>query len=222
MTLTPTRHACDTSDMRIPHAVLRENLADPERIILTAGPDPSRVEPVGAYYGAVLDFLHLHHTAEDVVLWPRLRERVPDRKELLDRMESQHTAIGAATIAAQAALDDYRSSPTPVNARTLVSAINTLNKVMEAHLSEEERSILPLAAVSLDQDEWDQMPSYALSHYRGGRPWLLLGLLFDEMTPAEREEMLARLPMPLLQIWEDDGPQRYRDLMSVVRPATLN
>ena len=34
--------------------------------------------------------LHHHHEAEDINLWPRLRERATDQQELLDAMEGQH------------------------------------------------------------------------------------------------------------------------------------
>jgi iron-sulfur cluster repair protein YtfE (RIC family) len=42
------------------------------------------------------DTLPHHHGAEDIHLWPLLRERAADQGELLDEMEAQHEGIDPA------------------------------------------------------------------------------------------------------------------------------
>jgi hypothetical protein len=219
MTLTTVRHACDTSGMRIPHAVLRRNLAHPEAVIARAAVNPPLGVEICLYFGVVFELIRLHHTAQAVVLWPRLRERVPEESALFDRMERQCTALEDATAAAERALIAFKREATPVHGRRLAEAIRTLAKVLDVHLADEERDILPIAAQNMDQEEWDQMAGYALSHYSGGKPWLPLGLLFDQMTAEEREMMLGTLSPQLLVIWEGDGPGQYRELMTHVRPG---
>ena len=50
----------------------------------------------------------MHHTGEDVGLWPLIRSRNPSAGALLDRMDADHKRIGTAVLAVQEAARAHR------------------------------------------------------------------------------------------------------------------
>ncbi|MGC2191560.1 MAG: hemerythrin domain-containing protein [Candidatus Dormiibacterota bacterium] len=165
----------------------------------------------------MLAFLLAHHGAEDAILWPRLRERAPAHKALLDRMESQHQAVDEVKATADKAISAYRADPSKRNAQALLAALRRLSIELDLHLVEEEQEILPLAAVSVSQEEWGQMPGWSVQHFQGDKFWLIAGLLFEQMTPDEVALTLRHQPPSLQQMWQDKGERDFRDFMSDLR-----
>ena len=214
-TLTTT---CDTSDMYIPHGMLRSAFAIAGDVI-GAGPfaDGDRTELISSFYANVLAFLHAHHGAEDALLWPLLRDRAPEQAALLDRMDGQHAAIEEVAVVASRALSGYSSAPTEEGAHALIAAIRRLAAELDVHLAEEEREILPLAAVTVSQDEWGSLPGWAMGHFSGDKIWLVLGLIFEQMTDAQVSATLAHVPSALREMWATTGHRDFAALIAAVR-----
>jgi hemerythrin-like domain-containing protein len=218
MTQDTLTRTCDTSDMYIPHGMFREAFRTAGDVIGTGrASDQDRVAVITSYYANVLAFLHAHHGAEDAMLWPLLRERAPEQAALLNRMDSQHAAVDEVLLAASRALDAYRAAPTDELGASLVVAIRRLAIELESHLVEEEREILPLAAVTVSQDEWGALPGWAMSHFTGDKVWLVLGLLFEQMTDAQVTTTLQHVPDPVREMWAETGSHEFAALVAVVR-----
>lgn len=213
-----TTPRCDTSDMRFPHGLLRDAFAQAGAFIgATAPGDRARAAQVGSFYENVLAFLRVHHGAEDDLLWPLLRERAPQQATLLDRMENQHAAVDEVTGAADRAVAAYVSDPTAEHAAALLAAVRRLAIELDAHLVDEEREILPLAATTLSQDEWGALPGWAMRRFAGDKVWLILGLLFEQMTSEERTTTLKHMPTPVREMWAATGDHDFSAFMSAVR-----
>ncbi len=214
-TLTRT---CDTSDMFIPHGMFRDafgcagDLIDPD-----VPADDNRAASVVTFYENVLAFLHAHHGAEDAMLWPLLRERAPEQAALLDRMDAQHAAVDEVIRTALRRLSAYSAAPTASTAASLVTAIRRLAVELDAHLVEEEREILPLAAVTVSQDEWGALPGWAMSYFTGDKIWLVLGLLFEQMTDTQVATTLKHVPAPVREMWATAGSRDFATLIEAVR-----
>jgi hemerythrin-like domain-containing protein len=58
----------------------------------------------------MLDFLHTHHTGEDELLFPLLRERAALDPRLMDRMDAQHAQVDDAVAAIGAQLPAWTAS----------------------------------------------------------------------------------------------------------------
>ena len=87
-------------------------------------------------------FVHLHHHAEDVLLFPRLREADSDIGPVVDRLEADHRRVDDLdeVEAAAAQLTDGDSEA----ARTRVAdGLNVLAENLLAHLDFEEREAGP-------------------------------------------------------------------------------
>jgi len=222
MTQTTTTQRCDTSDMRFPHGMLRDAFAEAGDLIdAVATGDRERATKVCSFYENVLDFLRVHHGAEDELLWPLLRQRAPDQGALLDRMDTQHAAVEEVSGSASRAVAAYASTPDETTAAALTAALRRLAIELDAHLVDEEREILPVAAVTVSQEEWGAMPGWALRHFSGDKPWLVFGLLFNQMSDAERATTLEHMPVPVREMWAARGDRDFRAFMSAVRVQDL-
>jgi hypothetical protein len=72
------------------HRVIRREFGQLPRLFRSAANDRARSEVIGAHAREMLRFLHTHHTGEDELLFPLLRERAALDPELMDRMDAQH------------------------------------------------------------------------------------------------------------------------------------
>ena len=100
--------------------------------------------------------LHLHHTAEDIALWPALRQKVTDPAQIavLDAMEAEHARIDpmlAQVDAALAGASDSRAA--------LSGSVAALADTLTGHMGHEEDEALPPPVRLLYRAVW--RPAYA-------------------------------------------------------------
>ncbi|HET7530607.1 MAG TPA: hemerythrin domain-containing protein [Mycobacteriales bacterium] len=208
----------DTSDMIGVHQVFRESLGiAPQLVGSVAEDDPDRVATVAAYYANVLAFLHAHHEGEDELIWPKLVERCPDQAETVRRVAGQHDDVLALLERAESQLAEWQAEPTTDRGATLAAALVTLAVGLSAHLDEEERVILPLAAEHLTVEEWAELPSHGMRSFRGDRIWLIMGLIREQMTDAQRAAMDVAMPPPVREFWTTVGQAQFTAFVADLR-----
>src|SRR6266700_4199600 len=136
--------------------------------------------------------LHFHHTAEDRLLWPVVREKVTDPADvgLVDAMEAEHAQIDPLL----AAVEDASTAGDGV--APVMAALTT---AVASHLDHEERAALPMMDRLLTPQEWDgfvqgtrALDGDLKQNLPVFMPWLLDGAP-DEL----RNRMLANLPPPI-------------------------
>ena len=139
------------------HAAFRRDLTQLARAAAFADlPDPARRASVRAGWELFKRQLHLHHTAEDEIVWPALRERLPNRdhaQSVLDAMEAEHQQIDPLL----AAVDDAFARADHghrADVRAIGDAADALASSLTGHLAHEERDGLPLIGVALSSAEW--------------------------------------------------------------------
>lgn len=210
MTTTDDLPLADTSDMIGIHRVFREALAAAPRLVGGATPgDSDRAEVIGTYYDNVLRLLDSHHTGEDELLTPKLLERCPDDAETIAEIFAQHADVHAAIDQAHTCVHRWRTAPSALNAAELESALAELDVALTPHLDQEERTILPIAARCINVAEWGELPAHGMRTFTGDKPWLIRGLIRDQMTPTQRAEMDAHTPPPITAMWSETGQQAY-------------
>jgi hemerythrin-like domain-containing protein len=208
----------DTSDMLIPHGVFRTGFASAGSIIAGVRPgDVERTALVGSYLDNVLRFLDAHHGGEDAVVWPVLGERSPAAGELLARMQNEHAAIHELREKAGTALTAWTATASAEDGRALASALAGLAAEIDVHFGEEEAEILPLASRNMSPEEWGQLPGHAMQHFTGDKIWLVLGLVFEQMTPEQLAITLQHMPPPVVQMWDSTGRAAFEEFIASVR-----
>ncbi len=205
----------DTSDMPALHAVFRKSLgAAPGLIGGTPADDMGRSALVGTYYDNVLRLLHAHHGGEDDLVWPKLLERCPDEAEMVSEIAGQHEVVGKLMDVTMTQLQQWSGSASERDAATLIGLMGQLNDNLITHLDAEEEFVLPLCARYITPGEWAELPQHGMKHFDGDKPWLIMGLIFDNMPDGARDYVLANLPPPVGQMWVNFGSTAYTDFMA--------
>jgi hypothetical protein len=202
------RHGTGDADLTImiaAHDAFRRDLASLARAAAPATADPAKRRSVAAGWELFKRELHLHHTAEDEIIWPALRPRLAHSQaalSVLDAMEEEHGRIDpllAAVDAAFARQDEDR----------LADIIDALVTTLTGHLRHEERDGLPLIGVALTAAEWR-----GLGRKMGSRNGMAAGAemfawILDGTDRDRASATLAQLPPPLRLLYRAVWKPRY-------------
>jgi hypothetical protein len=88
-------------------------------------------------------FVHLHHGAEDVLLFPRLRETDPAIGPVVDRLEDEHRRVSDQLDEVEAAALQLTNREGEAARRRVADGLTTLAEDLLAHLEFEEREAGP-------------------------------------------------------------------------------
>ncbi|NYJ73210.1 hemerythrin domain-containing protein [Allobranchiibius huperziae] len=186
----------DVRDMIVVHtAMLREFRLLPAAVARVEPGALKRAVVVDRHLGFLCDMLHHHHAGEDALLWPMMRERVPEQAtRLIDEVESQHVGLDAALDDVAVARAGWRSHVDAVHRDELVARLRTLYDLLKAHLELEERSVLPLAAAVLTEAEWAAIGEAGAAGLPKSTLPLVFGMFAYEGDPAVLQDMLKAAP----------------------------
>lgn len=201
----------DVTDMYAVHGVFRDTLAAAPGLVGEAGPgDQERVALVANYYENVLSFLEAHHDGEEQLVFPLLRARCPAQGDLFDRLEAEHEEAMGLLKAAGGALAAWPGGDAGAQ-RTVADSLEALRTPLFAHLSIEETEALSLCAAHLSLEEWGALPGHGMANFHGDKIWLILGLIRERMSEAQRTAMLEHMPPPAVDMWTGFGEQAFKD-----------
>lgn len=208
----------DVTEMISVHKVFKEAFALAPQLIGSVAPDDTdRAMVVGSYYANILEFLRVHHEGEDILLYPLLLERAPEQADLIKKINDQHHAVEAGLHMAQARTAAWVASPNPDKGAEMAGSIARLNAELAPHLEQEEIDILPIADKHISAEEWGQLPGHALGNFKGDKVWLAIGLIYEAMTDAQKANMLAHMPPPVLEFWQNVGKGQFETFIAEVR-----
>jgi hypothetical protein len=196
------RHGTGDADLTImlaAHAAFRRDLVQLARAAAFADlPDPGRRASVRAGWELFKRQLHLHHTAEDALVWPALRGRLShsdDAQSVLDAMESEHQQIDPLLAAVDEAFaragEGHRA-----DARAIGDAADALATSLTGHLTHEERDGLPLIGVALTDAEWRSV-GFRIARKNGlSAGGEMFAWLADGADPDQAAAAIGTLPPP--------------------------
>lgn len=203
-------------DMVMIHRVFRREFAAlPESIRDVASGDVARAKVLTDHAGMLLDVLHHHHEAEDVLLWPRLRERAVESTELLDAMESEHHSLAALIAQVRSDLASWSGAATSGN--RLADVITTLAGSMTEHLDHEEETMLPVCTEHVTQPEWNQLGERALGSLPFETAMIVLAAMREDATEEEWAEFIPLLPEPVQDAYHQHAETIYRAYITTIR-----
>lgn len=160
--------------------------------------DTDRSAVVGSHLDFLCRALHHHHTVEDRVLWPLLRQRVPEElAPIVNLMESQHERVDGLIEEASTLLPGWTRNADAATAARLADLFDTLYVHLVEHLDAEEQRLLPLAARCVTQAEWDHMGEVARREAPREDGLLALGMFQHEGDPEVFAMMIAEAPAPV-------------------------
>lgn len=163
--------------------------------------------------------LETHHESEEALLFPLLMERAREHRAIVEATESQHADVVALIHGAN---DELKTWQTAGDSRgeDVVSSLLALDAVLSPHLDQEEKEVVPLAGEYMTVEEWGKLPGHSLGNFTGDKVWLILGLVPENFTDAQRDAMLEHMPPPARQMWETAGERSFNDLITRVRQTS--
>ena len=215
------RHGVGEADLTVmlgAHDAFRRDLTRLARAAAAAGlSDPARRQSVAAGWDLFKRELHLHHTAEDELIWPALRPRLADSEaalSVLDAMEEEHERIDPLLAAVDAAFAQHDAAAGAVSddwpgEDRLADVIDVLVSTLTGHLGHEERDGLPLIGVALTSSEWRSV-GFKIARKNGlsgaGEmfAWILDGARREDIAAT-----LGQLPPPVRLLYRAVWKPRF-------------
>lgn len=211
------KHGAGDADLTImlaAHHALRRDLVSLARAAQFADlPDPARRRSVAAGWETFKRQLHAHHTAEDELIWPLLRQRLAHSENALstlEEMEAEHALADPLLAAVDVSFGGKSPSGGPGPGPDRGDAVDALTVALTSHLAHEERDALPLIGVALTAREWRGAGARiarrnGLSGTAEMFPWMIEGAPRDEARAA-----LGQLPAPARMIYRRVWKPRYK------------
>jgi hypothetical protein len=205
----PARHGAGDADLTImlgAHAALRRDLIRLARVADSADlGNPTRRAAVDAGWETFKRQLHLHHTAEDQIVWPALRSRLADSspaQSVLDAMEEEHKEIDPLLAGVDEAFAD-------ADGRYPADAVGALATSIASHLDHEELDGLPLIGMALTAAEWRGV-GFKIARASGlSKAGEMFAWIAEGADPDAARATLSTLPPPARLIYRVVWKPRY-------------
>jgi hypothetical protein len=224
------RHGTGDADLTImfaAHDAFRRDLTRLARAAATADlSEPAKHRSVAAGWELFKRELHLHHTAEDEIIWPVLRLRLAHSeaaRSVLDAMEEEHERIDPLLAAVDAAFQRAPGGtaapgsggfpaaipPGPHREDRPADVIDVLVGTLTGHLGHEERDGLPLIGMALTAAEWRGVGrKIARKNGLSGGAEMFAWML-DGAGPEPAAATLGQLPPPLRLLYRAIWKPRF-------------
>jgi iron-sulfur cluster repair protein YtfE (RIC family) len=196
------RHGTGDADLTImlaAHEALRRDLVGLSRA--TAGArrsGPAQRKALQRGWVVFQRQLHIHHSAEDDLVWPALRERLAASdasRSVLDAMEAEHEQIDPLLAAVSQAMDASEQDGVDHDGGRLADTVDVLTMALHGHLAHEERDALPLIGTALTAAEWRAVGRRIGVRNLRRTPEMFAWML-DGATPDQAGAATGQLPPP--------------------------
>ena len=211
----------DVRDMAIVHRSFRKAFEEAARLVRAAqAPSPGRVTFLADHIDMCITALHIHHEGEDELLYPKLIERVPDQAPMTEQVDHEHQTIKTALDETSALCATWRQRPSAGTGQALAAALDHLHEVVQPHLDDEEQKVVPLAAVTFTQQEWDEMGKRGAAWIPRNKRGIAFGMILEPLGEADRAFMMRALPAPVRVLYPFLIERPWNKYASTLRTGT--
>jgi iron-sulfur cluster repair protein YtfE (RIC family) len=190
----------DFTLMYVTHDAFRRDLSRLRRAAAEGRTDSVGVQAGWANFKRQL---HVHHTAEDEALWPRVEAASAgrgDAAEILAAMQTEHARLDPLLEAVDAAMDaaaDAAMDQHAANIAELTEVVTDLETALGAHMKHEEVAALPLIQEVLTPEDWTAFArviarKQKLSGAAAYVPWVI-----DGAGEEQRAAFFTAMPAPV-------------------------
>ena len=179
---------------------------------LSPGDRRDRLPGIEAFFGQYREQLILHHRHEDELFFPALAARVGADRMHLTELAGQHEALDAAL---QAACESLTALAGPAadfaaDRARAVSTLSTMAGLLDAHLTLEEQTALPLFESDFPAADYKRLEARARKATPRPQAQFLVPWVIEHATPDQRNA-LFRSAAPLRLAYQLNY-RRYRRL----------
>lgn len=205
------RVQCDTSGMLVIHHVLRRRFAVLPALVGQVGEgDRPRASVVADHVGEFVRLLRTHHETEDDHLWDVLESRSPACVLHVGLMRAQHAEVAALLTRLAPLLPKWKLAAERDVRERIAETLDAVNEALGVHLGEEETRILPVAAETMSQKEWDAFGDLGRKSVPKDRLLVQLGYVLDTIPPEQRTAwQKANLPAAIRVLYRAIGRGQF-------------
>ena len=181
--------------------------------------EPSVTAGFAEYLRALVSVLHGHHTAEDEVTFPALRDRFPDAP--WDLLLEEHRAVVPVLADLEGHAARIRQQPSPDTWASAAETLDRLAALWATHYQREEAYFtVPVLARLVPQDEQAGLVAKMAAHSQQhtGPDYLVVPFLLYNLDGDERRRMTALFP-PV--VTEQLVPIVWQEKWSAMKPFLL-
>ena len=139
---------------------------------------------------------------------------------MTEEVEHEHQLIATALDAASAACATWRQRPSAETGEALATALDQLNEVAQRHLDDEEQKIVPLAAVTLTQQEWDALGKHGVGQIPRNKRPIAFGMILEPLGESDRAYMMRVLPAPVRMLFPFLIERPWKKYAATLRTGT--
>jgi len=213
---TAARHGSGDADLTImvaAHDAFRNDLTSLARAAQDpGGHSPDRQRSVAAGWELFKRQLHLHHTAEDDLIWPALRERLghsANALSVLDAMEAEHERIDPLLTAVDEGFAAAAGPAGQPDAGRLGGAVDELAATLAGHLTHEEKDGLPLIGMALTAAEWRAV-GFKIARRNGlAAGGEMFSWILSSAAPGQARAVARQLPPPARVLYKAVWKPRF-------------
>lgn len=217
----PAAVGCDTSGMVMIHRVYRHLYREAPAIVRRV-PDgaAARTAVVAEHVRDIAHALHHHHRTEDELLWDDLEARAPACALHVGLMRSQHAEVGRLLAELDAAVPAWEARAGAAERDAVADLLDRIGAALETHLGAEEQQILPVAARTMSQAEWDRLGEAGRSGTPRDKRLTQLGWILEALGPQDGQRFLREeLPAPVRLLWTVVGRRQFEKHRRAVHGA---
>ena len=119
--------------------------------------------------------------------------------------------------AGRSAAATWRAAPSTNNAQTVIDAMGSIAAALRPHLAAEETVVLPIATKWISPEEWESMAGHSMMSFRADKPWLMVGLVREQLDQEHRDGMLAGMSPETRATWTDRMEPAFNTFIADVR-----
>jgi hypothetical protein len=92
--------------------------------------------------------------------------------------------------------------------------------VVQPHLDDEEQKVVPLAAVTLTQEERDSIGEHSVAQIPRNKRGIAFGMILEPLDEADRAYMMKTLPAPVRMLYPFMIERPWKKYASTLRTGT--
>lgn len=172
--------------------------------------DKQRATLVADHIALMSDLLSQRQAGEDRHIWPRLRERCPEKcGSLADVMEDQHHTVRRCLLQVSNALQPWRDSASARAGSTLAGAIDQLIPVIVEHLAFEEERVVPLIRKHITDAEYAVLSQENAACIPPDKLLATFGMIMYDGDLAGNDMILAEMPVEVQPVIKNLAVQAH-------------
>ena len=137
-----------------------------------------------------------------------------------EEVAHEHQLVQGALDAVTSACAAWRQRPSAETGEALADSLVELNVVLQPHLDDEEQKVVPLAAVTLTQAEWDALGERARAAIPRNKMAVAFGMLLEPLDESDRAYMKGQLPAPVRLLYPFLIQRPWTKYASTLRAGT--